>query len=105
QLVAALRRRLVPDLRAERGRARSARPAAFADAGVESVALSLIPEEGRPLPETEEDVDPLIHIYLGYLRDRADYVVAAVRRFAAAGPTPVPCAAGQGRTGGVRGPG
>jgi len=91
--------RLVLDLRTERERARSASPAAFADAGVETVALSLIPEEGRTLPETEEDVDPLIHIYLGYLRDRADNVVAAVRRFAAAGPTLVHCAAGKDRTG------
>jgi len=91
--------RLVLDLRTQRERERSVSPAAFADSGVETVALSFIPEEGRELPETEDDVDPLTHIYLGYLRDRADNVVMAVRRLAAAGPTLVHCAAGKDRTG------
>jgi protein-tyrosine phosphatase len=91
--------RLVLDLRTQRERDRYLSPAAFADAGVETVALSFIPEEGRELPETEDDVDPLVHIYLGYLRDRSDNVVAAVRRLAAAGPTLVHCAAGKDRTG------
>jgi protein-tyrosine phosphatase len=91
--------RLVLDLRTQRERERFVSPAALSEAGVETVALSFIPEEGRELPETDDDVDPLIHIYLGYLRDRADSVVTAVRRLAAAGPTLVHCAAGKDRTG------
>ncbi|MHA6619989.1 tyrosine-protein phosphatase [Pseudonocardia sp. DLS-67] len=91
--------RLVIDLRTQREREQAVSPAAFADAGVETAGLSFIPEEGRELPETEDGVDPMIHIYLGYLRDRADNVVTAVRRFAAAGPTLVHCAAGKDRTG------
>ncbi len=91
--------RLVLDLRTQREIDRSETPAAFADAGVETVALSFIPEEGREFPETEDDVDPLVRHYLGYLRDRAENVVIAVRRLAAAGPTLVHCAAGKDRTG------
>ena len=91
--------RLVLDLRTQREIELHVSPAALVDAGVETVALSFIPEEGRELPETEEDVDPLTGIYLGYLRDRAENVVAAVRRLAAAGPTLVHCAAGKDRTG------
>ena len=91
--------RLVLDLRRQSEIDQDASPRALADAGVETVRLSFIPEEGRALPETDEDVDPLIHIYLGYLRDRPDNVVTAVRRFAAAGPTLVHCAAGKDRTG------
>jgi protein-tyrosine phosphatase len=91
--------RLVIDLRTQRERELAVSPVAFAEAGVETAGLSFIPEEGRELPETEDDVDPMIHIYLGYLRDRADNVVTAVRRFAAAGPTLVHCAAGKDRTG------
>ena len=64
------------------------------------MALSFIPEDERELPETD-DVDPLVHIYLGYLRDRPENVVEAVRRLAAvdAGPALVHCAAGKDRTG------
>ena len=91
--------RLVLDLRTRREIELYVSPTAFADAGVETVALSFIPEEGRELPETEEDVDPLTHIYLGYLRDRSENVVAAVRRLSSAGPTLVHCAAGKDRTG------
>ncbi|TQM38554.1 tyrosine-protein phosphatase [Pseudonocardia cypriaca] len=91
--------RLVLDLRTRREIELHVSPTALADAGVETVALSFIPEEGRELPETEEDVDPLTGIYLGYLRDRAENVVTAVRRLAAAGPTLVHCAAGKDRTG------
>jgi protein-tyrosine phosphatase len=91
--------RLVIDLRTQRERELAVSPVAFAEAGVETAGLSFIPEEGRELPETEDDVDPLIHIYLGYLRDRAGNVVTAVRRLAAAGPTLVHCAAGKDRTG------
>jgi protein-tyrosine phosphatase len=73
--------RLVLDLRTQREIDRDG-PTALAEAGVETVALSFIPEEGRELPETEDDVDPLVRSYLGYLRDRADNVVTAVRRLA-----------------------
>jgi protein-tyrosine phosphatase len=91
--------RLVLDLRTQREIDRHVSPVALADAGVETVELSFIPEEGRALPETEDDVDPLVHIYLGYLSDRAENVVTAVRRLADAGPTLVHCAAGKDRTG------
>lgn len=92
--------RLVLDLRTRREIDRDG-PTALAAAGVETVALSFIPEEGRELPETQDDVDPLVRNYLGYLRDRADNVVAAVRRLAAPDGTPalVHCAAGKDRTG------
>jgi hypothetical protein len=92
--------RLVIDLRTQREIDRDG-PSPLAVAGVETVALSFIPEEGREFPETGEDVDPLVRNYLGYLRDRADNVVGAVRRLAAAdtGPALVHCAAGKDRTG------
>jgi protein-tyrosine phosphatase len=92
--------RLVLDLRTRREIERDG-PTALAEAGVETMALSFIPEEGREFPETQDDVDPLTIAYLGYLRDRADNVVTAVRRLAAAdaGPTLVHCAAGKDRTG------
>jgi protein-tyrosine phosphatase len=92
--------RLVLDLRTQREIDRDG-PTALAQAGVETVALSFIPEEGRELPETDDDVDPLVGHYLGYLRQRADNVVTAVRRLAAAdaGPALVHCAAGKDRTG------
>ncbi|WP_219420266.1 tyrosine-protein phosphatase [Pseudonocardia nigra] len=92
--------RLVIDLRTQREIDRDG-PTAVAEAGVETVALSFIPEEGRPLPETGDDTDPLLRNYLGYLRDRGDNVVTAVRRLAAAdaGPALVHCAAGKDRTG------
>ena len=91
--------RLVLDLRTQR-EIDADGPTAVAQAGVETLALSFIPEEGRELPESD-DVDPLVHNYLGYLRDRADNVVMAVRRLAAAdaGPALVHCAAGKDRTG------
>jgi protein-tyrosine phosphatase len=90
---------LVLDLRTQREIDLFASPAALAAAGVEIVALSFIPEEGRAFPEADDDADPLIHHYLGYLRDRPDNVVTAVRRLTAAGPTLVHCAAGKDRTG------
>jgi hypothetical protein len=90
---------LVLDLRTQREIDRFASPEALADAGVEIVALSFIPEEGRAFPEADDDADPLIRHYLGYLQDRAANVVTAVRRLAAAGPTLVHCAAGKDRTG------
>jgi hypothetical protein len=91
---------LVLDLRTTREIDRDG-PTAVATAGVETVALSFIPEEGRALPETGDDTDPLLRNYLGYLADRPDNVVEAVRRLAApqAGPALVHCAAGKDRTG------
>ncbi len=90
--------KLVLDLRTQREIDRDG-PTAVAKAGVDTVALSFIPEEERELPES--DVDPLVHIYLGYLRNRAENVVAAVRLLAAAdaGPALVHCKAGKDRTG------
>lgn len=92
--------RLVLDLRTDREIERDG-PTAVARAGVETVALSFIPEEARPLPETGDDTDPLLRGYLGYLTDRGENVVAAVRLLAAedAGPSLVHCAAGKDRTG------
>jgi protein-tyrosine phosphatase len=92
--------RLVIDLRTAREIDRDG-PTAVADAGIETVALSFIPEEGTALPETGDDSDPLLRSYLGYLVDRTENVVTAVRLLAAedAGPTLVHCAAGKDRTG------
>jgi protein-tyrosine phosphatase len=92
--------RLVLDLRTQREIDRDG-PTAVARAGVETVALSFLPEEGRPLPETGDETDPLLRAYLGYLVDRGENVVEAVRRLAApdAGPALVHCAAGKDRTG------
>ncbi|MGE0840378.1 tyrosine-protein phosphatase [Pseudonocardia sp.] len=91
---------LVLDLRTAREIDRDG-PTSVAAAGVETVALSFIPEEGRALPETGADTDPLTRNYLGYLADRPANVVEAVRRLAApqAGPALVHCAAGKDRTG------
>ncbi len=92
--------RLVLDLRTRHEIDRDG-PTPIAAAGVETVALSFIPEDGRPLPETGDDTDPLLRSYLGYLVDRTENVVEAVRRLAAVdtGPTLVHCAAGKDRTG------
>jgi protein-tyrosine phosphatase len=92
--------RLVLDLRTRREIDQDG-PTAVARAGVETVALSFIPEEGRALPETGDDTDPLVRNYLGYLSGRGENVVEAVRRLAAedAGPALVHCAAGKDRTG------
>jgi protein-tyrosine phosphatase len=98
-LVDVLGLKLVLDLRTQREIDRDG-PTAIARAGVETVALSFIPEEGRELPQTD-GADPLVHTYLGYLRDRGPNVVEAVRRIAAidSGPALVHCAAGKDRTG------
>jgi len=76
-------------------------PTPVAQAGVETVALSFIPEDGRPLPETGDDTDPLLRSYLGFLVDRTENVVEAVRLLGAAdaGPSLVHCQAGKDRTG------
>ncbi|MEN3267792.1 MAG: protein-tyrosine phosphatase [Pseudonocardia sp.] len=92
--------RLVLDLRTPREIEQDG-PTALARAGVETVALSFLPEQGRTLPETDDDTDPLVRNYLGYLSDRGENVVTAVRLLAApdVGPSLVHCAAGKDRTG------
>ena len=113
--------RLVIDLRTAREVDRDG-PTAVAAAGVETVALSFIPEDGEALPErvlgdrltpqgvpggppglsqTGDDTDPLLRAYLGYLVDRTENVVEAVRLLGRpdAGPALVHCAAGKDRTG------
>lgn len=99
-LIGARRLRLVLDLRTNREIEQDG-PTAVAKAGVRTVPLSFIPEEGRALPETGDDSDPLLRNYLGYLRDRAGNVVEAVRTLAGLteGAALVHCAAGKDRTG------
>ena len=99
-LVEVLGLRLVIDLRTAREIDRDG-PTAVAAAGVETVALSFIPEGDETLPETGDDADPLLRSYLGYLFDRTENVVEAVRLLARqdAGPSLVHCAAGKDRTG------
>jgi protein-tyrosine phosphatase len=59
---------------------------------------SLLP---RQTPEHAQDEPPAVRAYLGYLHDRADSVVGAVRALASAedGASLVHCAAGKDRTG------
>jgi hypothetical protein len=96
--------RLVIDLRTAREIDRDG-TTAVADAGIETVALSFIPEDGSALPETGPgdgaETDPLLRAYLGYLVDRTENVVEAVRLLGGpdAGPALVHCAAGKDRTG------
>lgn len=91
---------LVIDLRTAREIDRDG-PTPVARAGVRTVALSFIPEDGRPLPETGDDTDPLLRSYLGFLVDRTENVVEAVRLLGGAdgGPALVHCQAGKDRTG------
>lgn len=91
---------LVLDLRTAREIDRDG-PTPIARAGVRTVALSFVPEDGRPLPETGDDTDPLLRAYLGFLVDRTENVVEAVRLLGApdAGPALVHCQAGKDRTG------
>jgi hypothetical protein len=99
-LVEELGLRLVIDLRTAREIDRDG-PTAVAAAGVETVALSFIPEDGEALPEIADDTDPLLRAYLGYLVDRTENVIEAVRLLGRpdAGPALVHCAAGKDRTG------
>jgi hypothetical protein len=92
--------RLVIDLRTA-GEIDRDGPTAVAVAGVETVALSFIPEDGDALPETGDYTDPLLRSYLGYLVDRTENVVEAVRLLGRpdTGPALVHCAAGKDRTG------
>jgi protein-tyrosine phosphatase len=98
-LVDVLGLKLVLDLRTGREVDRDG-PTAVARAGVETVWLSFLAEDGEPLPEAD-DLDPMVHNYLGYLSQRGENVVQAVRRLAApdASPALVRCAAGKDRTG------
>jgi len=93
--------RLVIDLRTAREIERDNGPTGVAAAGVETVALSFIPEDGTALPETGDDTDPLLRSYMGYLFDRTENVVEAVRLLGRpdGGPALVHCAAGKDRTG------
>ncbi len=60
---------------------------------------ALLPWQGRAL-EHDADESPAVRTYLGYLRDRPDSVVAALRDVAGAhGAALVHCAAGKDRTG------
>jgi hypothetical protein len=99
-LVDVLGLKLVLDLRTRREVDRDG-PTAVARAGVETVWLSFLAENGEPLPQADDDVDPMVHNYLGYLSQRGENVAEAVRRLAApdAGPALVHCAAGKDRTG------
>jgi protein-tyrosine phosphatase len=99
-LVDVLGLKLVLDLRTGREVDRDG-PTAVARAGIETVWLSFLAEDGEPLPEADDDLDPMVHNYLGYLSQRGENVVQAVRRLAApdAGPALVHCAAGKDRTG------
>lgn len=92
--------RQVLDLRRDDERERHG-PGALSLAGVPVHTLSFIPEEGRSLPELDDDLDPMVHNYLAYLTDRGPNVVSGVRRVAEldAGATVVHCAAGKDRTG------
>jgi len=91
---------LVIDLRTAREIDRDG-PSPVARAGVPTVALSFIPEDGQPLPRTDVDTDPLLRSYLGFMVDRTENVVQAVRLLAApdTGPALVHCQAGKDRTG------
>jgi len=99
-LVDVLGLKLVLDLRTRRELDRDG-PTAVARAGVETVWLSFLPEDGEPLPWADDDLDPVLQSYLGYLSGRSANVVQAVRRLADAdaGPALVHCAAGKDRTG------
>lgn len=92
--------RQVLDLRTDDERVRYGRGELFT-AGVQTHLLSFIPEEGRALPEIDEDLDPMVRNYLAYLDDRGTNVVDGVRRVARLdeGATIVHCAAGKDRTG------
>ena len=91
--------RLILDLRTDREIARHGESPLAAE-GVETAQFSFIPEAGLALPETEDDVHPMVGHYLGYLSERGANVVGAVRRLVAAeGAALVHCAAGKDRTG------
>ncbi len=70
-----------------------------AGARTDVAADALLPWQGRPLPGDPAE-PPAVRIYLGYLADRPDSIVGALRDVAdASGATVVHCAAGKDRTG------
>jgi protein-tyrosine phosphatase len=74
-------------------------PTPLERAGVRTEHLTVLPAGQRPIPR--EDEDPKLFNYRGYLRDRPDNMVAAVRLLTEpdAGTALVHCAAGKDRTG------
>src|SRR3954464_3797409 len=73
----------------------------FPEAGerTDVAADGLLPWQGRPLGGDPAE-SPAVRAYLGYLRDRPDSIVAALRDVAEAdGAAVVHCAAGKDRTG------
>ncbi len=73
----------------------------YPEAGLHTDALAdtVLPWQGREL-EGDDEETPAVRTYLGYLRDRPDSVVAALRDVAhAGGAVVVHCAAGKDRTG------
>jgi protein-tyrosine phosphatase len=70
-----------------------------AGARTDVAAADVLPWQGRPL-EGHPDELPAVRVYLRYLRDRPDSIVAALRDIAIApGGLIVHCAAGKDRTG------
>jgi protein-tyrosine phosphatase len=70
-----------------------------AGARTDVAAADVLPWQGRPL-EGHPDETPVVRVYLRYLGDRPDSIVAALRDIARApGAAVVHCAAGKDRTG------
>jgi len=105
-LVEALGVRTVVDLRTS-GEVRLEGPGPLHAAGLAHEHHSLVPDEQLRAAELDDRVLPdrrytsAVDVYLGYLDEAPDAVVAAVRILAdpAAGPTVFHCAAGKDRTG------
>ncbi|HEY1967723.1 MAG TPA: tyrosine-protein phosphatase [Pseudonocardia sp.] len=74
-------------------------PTPLERAGVRTEHLSVLPTGQRPIPR--EDEDPKLFSYRGYLTDRPENMLAAIRLLTEpdAGPALVHCAAGKDRTG------
>jgi hypothetical protein len=74
-------------------------PTPLERAGVRTEHLTVLPAGQRPIPRADED--PKLFNYRGYLRDRPENMLAAVRLLTepGAGPALVHCAAGKDRTG------
>lgn len=74
-------------------------PTPLERAGVRTEHLTVLPTGQRPIPRDDED--PKLFSYRGYLADRPENMVAAVRLLTEpeAGPALVHCAAGKDRTG------
>jgi hypothetical protein len=90
--------RTVIDLRSPREVERDG-PTPLERAGVRTEHLSVLPLGERPIPRADED--PKLFSYRGYLTDRPENMLAAVRVLTEpdAGPALVHCAAGKDRTG------